>query len=80
MNLTTIAGGRDFGVLDNIQLQFPSSSAAGAMLCHNITIVGDNIIEEDEAFEVMLVPVRSVDRVEGSGNIVITIISDIDCK
>lgn len=67
----------DFGALNGAQIQFPSS---GVILCHNVTIVGDDIIEDIESFQVTLTPTAARDKIEGNKQINITITDDVDSK
>ena len=62
--------------LDNQMLIIPSSSSVGAERCQSVTIVGDNIRESDEMFQVLVTPVDSDDTVEGSSTFNITINSE----
>jgi len=56
-------GPNDFVALDNLLLTFPSNSAVGASVCESVTIVGDNIIENDEVFQVLVTPDDSDDQI-----------------
>lgn len=70
----------DYGVLNDVQIQFSSSDSTGTVLCNNVTIVGDDIKENTEFFQVMLTPVAAQDNVEGSNRITISITDDVDSK
>ena len=70
----------DFGVLNDAQIQFSSSDSTGTEMCHDVTIVGDDIKENTEFFQVMLTPVAAQDNVEGSNRITISITDDVDSK
>ena len=49
----TTVNGSDYIVVDNEQVIFPVGSATGDIQCINITIIGDDILEDDETFTVM---------------------------
>ncbi len=51
---------------------FPTESPDGTMLCVNITIMDDNLIEGDELFTVTF----AVPAILGLGNIDVTIMDD----
>ena len=57
-------------------LIIPSSSSVGAERCQSVTIVGDNIRESDEMFQVSVTPADSDDTVAGSSTFSITINSE----
>ena len=70
----------DYGVLNDVQIQFSSSDSTGTVLCNNVTIVGDDIKENTEFFQVLLTPVAAQDAVEGSNRITVIITDDVDSK
>ena len=62
--------------LDNQMLIIPSSTSVGVDQCQSVTIVGDNIRESDEMFQVLVTPADSDDTVAGSSTFNITINSE----
>jgi len=69
-------GPNDFVALDNLLLTFPSNSAVGASVCESVTIVGDNIMENDEVFQVLVSSDDSDDQITGTPRFTITITSE----
>lgn len=57
-------------------LIIPSSSSVGVDWCQSVTIVGDNIRESDEMFQVSVIPADIDDTVTGSSTFSITINSE----
>ena len=72
----TNIGPNDFEPLDTLMLTFPSSTSVGVNQCQSVTIVGDNIRENDEMFQVLVTPADSDDMVTGSSTFNITINSE----
>ena len=69
-------GPNDFVALDNQLLTIPSSTTLGVNECQTVTIVGDNIMENNEMFQVVVTPVDSDDQVSGTPRFTITITSE----
>jgi len=69
-------GPNDFVALDNLLLTFSSNSAVGTSMCGSVTIVGDNIVENEEMFQVMVTPDDSDDQIVGTSHFTITIASE----
>ena len=57
-------------------MTIPSNSAVGASACGSVTIVGDDIVENDEVFQVMVTPDDSDDQIAGTPRFTITITSE----
>ena len=57
-----------------------SSASNGTIVCHNITILGDDIKEEDETFRVTLTTAAELDTIEGDDHITLNIIADGKCN
>ena len=57
-------------------LTIPSSTSVGVNQCQSVIIVGDNIRESDEMFQVLVTPADSDDMVTGSSTFSITINSE----
>ena len=70
----------DFEPLDNLILTIPSSTSVGVEQCQSVTIVGDNIRESDEMFQVLVTPVNSEDSITGPDTVTVTILDDGDGK
>ena len=79
-HLINFTGERDFGPLVDASLQFPSSAQIGATLCHTIFIVGDNVKEGIETFQVIFMMDNGLDSIEGSSSTTVIIVDDMDCK
>jgi len=62
--------------LENLLLTFPSNSAVGTSMCGSVTIVGDDIVENDEVFQVLVTPDDSDDQITGTPRFTITITSE----
>ena len=69
-------GPNDFVALDNQLLTIPSSTALGVNVCQTVTIVGDNIVESNEMFQVVVTPADSDDQVSDPPRFTITITSE----
>jgi len=69
-------GPNDFIALENLLLTFPSNSAVGTSMCGSVTIVGNNIVENEEMFQVMVTPDDSDDQIVGTPRFTITIVSE----
>jgi len=54
----------------------PSNSAVGTSACGSVTIVGDDIVENDEVFQVLVTPDDSDDQILGTPRFTITITSE----
>ena len=61
-------------------LIIPSSSSVGVVWCQSVTIVGDNIRESDEMFQVLVTPVNAKDSIIGPDMVTVTILDDGDGK
>ena len=61
-------------------LIIPSSSSVGVDWCQSVTIVGDNIRESDEMFQVLATPVNAKDSIIGPDTVTVTIVDDGDGK
>ena len=61
-------------------LTIPQGSRNGDSVCFNVTIIGDNVLEDDETFTVELTTITQDVVVDGSGSVTITILHDGDCK
>ena len=61
-------------------LIIPSSSSVGVDRCQSVTIVGDNIRESDEMFQVLATPVNAKDSIVGPDTVTVTIVDDGDGK
>ena len=72
------ADSNDFVELENLLLTIPSSSAVGDSTCQSVTIVGDDVLESDEIFTVILYPVNPEDSINGSSTSTVTILNDGD--
>ena len=57
-------------------MTIPSNSAVGASACGSVTIVGDDIVENDEVFQVLVTPEDSDDQISGTPRFTITITSE----
>ena len=55
---------------------FPQNSPVGSSVCQTVTIIGDDIMEDDETFTVNMVPENDNDDIEGSTSVTITISSE----
>lgn len=72
------ADSNDFVELDNLLLTIPSSSVVGDSTCQSVTIVGDDVLESDEIFTVILYPMNPEDSITGSNTSTVTILNDGD--
>ena len=61
-------------------LIIPFSSSVGVDRCQSVTIVGDNIRESDEMFQVLATPVNAKDSIIGPDTVTVTIVDDGDGK
>ena len=61
-------------------VRFPANSdlPLGTTTCQNVSIIGDDIREENETFTVIVTPENNLDKVNGIQNITITIQDDGD--
>ena len=66
--------------LDNLILIIPSSTSVGGEQCQSVTIVGDNIRESDEMFQVLVTPVNPEDSITGPDTVTVTVLDDGDGK
>jgi len=69
-------GPNDYVALDNLRLTIPSNSAVGASACGSVTIVGDDIAENEEVFQVLVITDDSDDQISGTPRFTITITSE----
>jgi len=72
------ADSNDFVELENLLLTILSSSVVGDSVCRSVTIVGDDVLESDEIFTVILYPVNPEDSIMGSNTSTVTILNDGD--
>ena len=61
-------------------LTIPSSTSVGINQCQSVTIVGDNIRESDEMFQILVTPVNPEDSITGPDTVTVTILDDGDGK
>lgn len=80
MNSTYLTDANDFQPLQGVLLTIPSAATPGAVVCQAITVIGDDIMEEDESFTVTVTPQNSNDDITGSTTVTITIPDDGDGK
>ena len=68
--------------LSEVIVIFPTSPTppTGSSVCQTISIVGDNVMEEDETFTVVVVPVNHLDEITGPSSVTLTISDDSDGK
>ena len=52
----------------------------GDVICQTVTIIGDDAMEGDETFMVVMTPENDLDDIIGSSSVTITILADGDCK
>ena len=68
--------------LSEVIVIFPSNPTLphGSSVCQTISIVGDNVMEEDETFTVVVVPINNLDEITGPSSVTITISDEGDGK
>lgn len=68
--------------LSEVIVIFPTNPTlpTGSSICQTISIIGDNVMEEDETFRVVVVPVNNLDEITGPSSVTITISDDGDGK
>lgn len=57
---------------------FSQNALVGSTACQTVTIIGDDIMEDDESFTISMVPEDSNDDIRGSTSVTITIMDDTD--
>ena len=55
---------------------FPSTSVEGDTVCQQYTIIGDDVMEEDETFTVSVSAVNSIDIIDGTDQVTVIINDD----
>ena len=70
----------DFVPLNGQLCVVPGSTPAGVPVCCPITVLGDDVIENNEAFVVVVNPSDPGDVIVGSDTVAIVITDDNDCK
>ena len=60
----------------NPTLTIPSSTAVGNSVCHQITIIGDDIVEGDETLIITISVANTNDVINGSDVVTVTILDD----
>ena len=78
MNSTYLTDANDFQPLQGVLLTIPSAALPGTVVCQTITVIGDDIMEEDEFFTVTVSPQNTNDDIAGSTIVTITIPDDGD--
>ena len=68
---STVVSDDDYVQIDNQPLTIPSSTSVGEQVCMPVTIIGDDIREPDEFFEVILTVTNSNDVVSSLFRIII---------
>lgn len=63
-----------------LNLTIPRGSRDGDSVCFNVTIIGDNVLEQDETLTVELSTITQDVTISGADSITITILHDGDCK
>ena len=76
----TCVDNSDYVPLSDVILGFPASPSLqeGSSVCQTVTIIGDDIMEPDETFTVIMTPENSMDVIMGSTAVTITIPDDQD--
>ena len=59
----TVVSDNDYYPIQNQQLAIPLTTAVGGQVCASIIIIGDDIMESDELFQVVITAVNSNDAV-----------------
>ena len=72
LNFSTALADSDY-IAASMNITFTSGSPVGNMVCFNVTIIDDNVIENDEAFTVTLSLLSTGEQI---GQTTITIIHD----
>lgn len=64
----------------SVTVGFPAdpSPLVGSVICQVITIIGDDVMEEDEMFTVVMTPINDFDTIVGPLSVNITIRNDED--
>lgn len=80
MNLYT--DDSDYVPLSEVMVAFPAQPTLmeGEVICHTVTIIGDDVMEGIETFMVVMTPENDLDDIIGSSSVTITILTDGDCK
>ena len=73
----SFTGDNDFSYLANEVLTIPSAAAIGTVVCHNITVPDDMIMEDSETFTITVETINPNDVVIGPSTATVTIV-DID--
>ena len=60
----------------NPTLTIPSSTAVGNSVCHQITIIDDDIVEGDESFIIAISVANANDVINGGDVVTVTILDD----
>ena len=68
--------------LSEVVIGFPAEPSVmkGDSVCQTITIIGDDIMEGNESFTVIMTPVNDLDDIIGSTSVTILILLDEDGK
>ena len=63
-------------------IAFPAliSVMEGDVICQSVTVIGDDIMEGNETFTVVMTPENDLDDIIGSSSVTITILTDADGK
>lgn len=72
----------DYVPLSDVIVSFPSNPTLpiGSTICQTISIIGDDIREDNETFTVVMAPEYDLDQIIGSSSVTITITDDGDGK
>ena len=72
----------DYVPLSEVVIGFPAEPSVmkGDSVCQTITIIGDDIMEGNESFTVIMTPVNDLDDIIGSTSVTILILLDEDGK
>lgn len=72
----------DYVPLSEVIVGFPTnpSPMVGSVICQTITIIGDDVMEENETFAVVMTPENDFDDIIGLASVTITIPADGDGK
>ena len=70
------AGANDFSLLANEILTIPSTAAVGTAVCHNITVPGDMIVEDNEIFTITVETFNPNDVIMGPNTATVTIVEN----
>ena len=60
----------------NLTLTIPSSTAVGNSVCHQITIIGDDIVEGNETLTIAIRVANSKDVINGGDIVTVTILDN----